>query len=153
MNKVVKEIAITAFLIVVLAVIVLNNLRARDGSKKSAKESKSDQQPVEVRLSSSTAATPGAEIVRLQKERAAILVWARDPFEYVETETDKGGYTDALSLRGVSIGKDRPCFAFINNEIVRVGDFIGGYQVVQIERDKVLVKKGNQAFYLTLSGE
>ena len=39
-----------------------------------------------------------------------------------------------LELKGISVGKDKAGFAFINNEIVKTGDKIGGYEVGEVEK-------------------
>jgi len=149
MSKAIREIVITAVLILVLAALLINNLKGRF-PKKPGKA----QAPVEVAkagLSPSSTTSVDKKITKTQKERAESLAWGRDPFQYIEEKAEKGYRTEALVLKGVSIGKDKPSFAFINNEIVKVGDAIGGYEVVQILKDKVLLRRGGEVFYLTLT--
>ena len=82
-----------------------------------------------------------------QKERAK-LTWGRNPFSTLTSnkEVKKG----SLILKGVSFGKVKSAYAFIDNEIVKTGDKIENYEVVKIDKDKVLLKKGGQEFYITL---
>jgi hypothetical protein len=87
-------------------------------------------------------------IRRLQRKRAN-LDWGKDPFSIDKT---KDIYTKGkLQLKGISVGKDKRGFAFINEEIVKVGDFIEGYKVLSIEKDRVLLEKDKIRFYLNLS--
>jgi hypothetical protein len=58
-----------------------------------------------------------------------------------------------LMLKGVSIGKGRKSYAFINDEIVSVGDIIYGYKVTEVEKNKVLLQRGPESFYLVLPEE
>ena len=44
-------------------------------------------------------------------------------------------------------------YALINNRIVKKGDKVGEYEVFEISKDRVLLKKGNQSFYLVFSEE
>jgi hypothetical protein len=151
LNKTVKEIIITVALIVVLAVIVINNLK-EGGKGKQVRKAREFRQAVEV-LSPSGGVSADKKTLNLQKQRAETLAWGRDPFVYVEAEAGRGYRTSALELKGVSLGENKIGYAFINNEILKVGDTIGGYEVLQIQKDKVLLRKGNQSFYLTLPEE
>jgi hypothetical protein len=85
-----------------------------------------------------------------QKKRAE-APWGRDPFS---SGTYKSGQANSeLKLQGISYRKDKVGFAFINNEIVKKGDSIGGYEVGEVLKDRVLLKKGTQSFYLTFPEE
>lgn len=83
-----------------------------------------------------------------QKKRAE-LPWGRDPFL---ASIEKEYQISDLSLKGISFGKDKRGFAFINNEIVTKGDKIEDYEVVEVEKDRILLKKGSQNFYLPFPG-
>ncbi|MFH1338953.1 MAG: hypothetical protein ABIH40_03835 [Candidatus Omnitrophota bacterium] len=151
MSKAVKEIVITAVMVIVLAVIVINNLKGAGKTKKATRAGRPKQL---AEVTPSPAAVPAdKKTLSLQRQRAENLVWGRDPFVYVEAETDRGYRTGAMELKGISLGKDKAGYAFINNEIVKAGDTVGGYDVLEIEKDKVLLKKGSQSFYLTLPEE
>ena len=72
------------------------------------------------------------------------MAWGRDPFS-----PSKAGLEyqrSDLELKGISVGKDKAGFAFINNEIVKTGDKIGGYEVGEVEKNRVLLKKAGRAF-------
>jgi hypothetical protein len=151
MSKTFKELAITSVLIIVLVVVVINNLKGRSRKRPKGRQESSGVSGV---LSPSSVNVPADKgIIRAQKERAESLVWGRDPFQYIETKTDRSYRTESLILKGISLGRDKPAFAFINSEIVKTGDIIGGYEVIRIQRDRVLLKKGSRVFYLTLPEE
>ncbi len=89
------------------------------------------------------------EAIAAQKKRAE-LPWGRDPFL---SEIEKKDQIAELKLQGISFGKDNVGFAFINNMIVKKGDKVGEYEVFEISKDRVLLKKDNQSFYLVFSEE
>ena len=91
-----------------------------------------------------------AEELSLQKEQAK-LNWGRDPFTAAKISKEFSGAN--LQLKGISFGKDKKGFAFINNEIVKKGDIMGGYEVLEVEKRKVLLRKAEQNFYLALPQE
>ncbi|MDD5347971.1 MAG: hypothetical protein PHT59_05095 [Candidatus Omnitrophica bacterium] len=86
-----------------------------------------------------------AAVLEAQKKNAE-RNWGKDPFA---ADPYKAGKASQLHLQGISFRADKVGYAFINNEIVRAGDSIVGYEVVEILKDKVLLKKGPQSFYLT----
>ena len=63
-------------------------------------------------------------------------------------EVDLGG----LNLRGIIYSEKDPV-AIINDEVVEKGDNIGEYLVLEIEKKKVILRKGNQEFILKLEEE
>lgn len=150
MSKQVKEIIVIAFLVVVLGLIVVVNLKKKPAKRPAAIPASSAEQVSKPTSVSPLTFVPADEKkLSAQRERAN-LPWARDPFM---VPTDKEYQRADLKLKGISFGADKKGFAFINNEILKVGDKVGDYQVLEIEKDKVLVGKGNQTFYLTLPQE
>lgn len=96
------------------------------------------------------AITADPSAISLQKERENVP-WGRDPFSASRISRE---YQRAdLELKGISFGADKSGFAFINNEIVKSGGKVGDYEVVAIEKDKILLKRGTQSFYLALPKE
>ena len=102
------------------------------------------------------AAPPGAEILdtvewpdrstqrRSQRDELVQLAWARDPFV-------RGASTDgasALSLAGILWDTQAP-LAMISGETVGIGAEIGGFRVMKIEPDRVLLSDGQQTVTLT----
>ncbi|MDD3296342.1 MAG: hypothetical protein PHU64_03170 [Candidatus Omnitrophica bacterium] len=92
-----------------------------------------------------------------QSSRYAFNDSARDPFEPL---VNKAGFilipkeidVTGLAVQGIIYSKDLP-LAIINGEVVKQGDYIGDYNVVQIEVKRVILKKGNESFTLTLEEE
>lgn len=54
-----------------------------------------------------------------------------------------------LRLKAITLGGDRP-YALINDQILQVGDEIGGKRVAKIESDNVTLEQGGRAFTLLL---
>lgn len=148
MTKEVKQMIFTGFLIAVLIFVMMSNM-------KTIKKKKPVLQPMAIETTPSfPVASPnkpvvpvGEDILNIQNERAKIP-WGRDPF-VIELEDEFG--IDQIKLLGISFGKDKPGYANINNEIVTQGDVVGGYEVSVIEKDRVLLKKDGQSFYLTFT--
>jgi hypothetical protein len=91
-----------------------------------------------------------SNVLETQKKHGE-LAWGRDPF--VSDVYKSGQASSDLKLKGISYRKDNVGFAFINNEIVKKGDNIAGYEVGEVLKDRVLLKKGAQSFYLTFPEE
>lgn len=49
-----------------------------------------------------------------------------------------------IVLEGISYSNDEHCYAIINGEILRVGDYILGNAVFKIEQDKVILMEDNK---------
>jgi type II secretory pathway component PulC len=74
--------------------------------------------------------------------------WGRDPFWVL---SDSTGTLSELELKGISFSGSKKGFAFINDQIVSIGDMIGGYEISRIEKDRVMLTRGTQTFFLTFS--
>ena len=149
------QLVVIAAGIVILLSIIAGNLK-----KKPAKKQPSDNKPVQEAMpkvssaagavSLPAAGAAGDEELSLQKERAK-LNWGRDPFAAAKISKESRGAN--LQLKGISFGKDKKGLAFINNEIVKKGDIMGDYEILEVEKHKVLLRKAEQTFYLTLPQE
>ena len=154
MSKNQIEIIITAGLAVIFVFAVSSSVKK---VKKKMKREKPVSVTKKIDKSSPSKGKGGSlsridqKIIDSQKKRV-LSDWGRDPF-YSPEKKEVVYKENVLSLKGISIGKDKEGFAFINDQIVTVGDIIGGYKVVEIEQDKVLLKKGGEKFYLTLPEE
>jgi hypothetical protein len=162
MDKKIMEIVATLALVAVLAVVLISNLGKKKPRpvKPPSPMQVSETAPAAVPYNApgSMGQTQAGEIPvlgeaksKLQKERAS-KPWGRDPFVRVKT-LEAGSRTSSLELKGISIGQDKKGFALINQEIVRVGDKIEGCEVLSIEKNRVLLQKGGQNFYLKLPEE
>lgn len=148
--------------VIAVGIVIFIALSAGSLKKKPAKGQAQESAPA----AQSLAASPGKTDSRsapflpassadesdlsLQKERMK-LDWGRDPFGSLRSAKD---YQRAsLELKGISLGKNKNGFAFINSEIVKIGDTIGEYEVTEIQRNRVMLRKGQQSFYLLLPRE
>jgi len=58
---------------------------------------------------------------------------------------DKEKKSSDLLVEGIIYDKFGRSFALVNGSVVAVGDFVGGYQVLKIEENKVIFIKGGEA--------
>ncbi len=143
-----KEIIITVILVIILLVAIIMNVKREKYPKKGKKPAVSLKTKEGKPPSKSVKAN--ADIIALQKKRAE-LAWGRDPFFFTKTKKIYKGRK--LLLKGISLGKDGRGYAFVNDEIVTVGDVVSGYKVMEIKKDKILLKKGSDTFYLGMPEE
>ena len=149
MDKKKREIIITLILVAILVVVVLSRLRKKPSLDRIAKLASSRTE----NPSSSLPAKPvkaNKDIIDSQIKRTK-LPWGRDPFSLANSKKVHKGRD--LSLKGVSLDENGKGYAFINDEIVTVGDTISGYKVIEVKRDKVLLRKGEGSFYLGMPEE
>jgi hypothetical protein len=148
--------------VIAVGIVIFIALSAGSLKKKPAKNQAQESSPAAQSLSASPgkidsrgdsflpAPSVDENDLALQKERMK-LEWGRDPFSRLRTAKD---YQRAsLELKGISLGKNKNGFAFINSEIVKKGDTIGEYEVTEIQRNRVMLRKGQQSFYLVLPRE
>ena len=76
------------------------------------------------------------------------LPWGRDPFM---ATSDSVGKLSEFELKGISFSRNKKGYALINDQITAVGDSIGEYEVALIEKDRVMLKRGAQTFFLTFA--
>jgi hypothetical protein len=82
----------------------------------------------------------------------------RDPFVSLVTEDGrlisfKEKKKDALELEGILYDPYGRASAIVNSQIVRIGDWIGEYQVYRIEKDRVIFLKEGKEFVVQLEKE
>ena len=155
MSKEKLEIGATIAGVVIFIIIIIGNFKPKSSAGKSVGPSAgaaAQQQPGAIlKAAANPRLVPSdQQELNLQKEHTE-LAWGRDPFSPSKTGLEY--QRSDLELKGISVGKDKAGFAFINNEIVKTGDKIGGYEVGEVEKNRVLLKKGGQSFYLPLPGE
>jgi len=154
MDKKKIELIITGVLIIIFIFVLANSFKRKrppPAKVKPLPPEETEEIPILPLPKKEVGYRPAShEALALQKERAK-LDWGVDPFYHpIKKELTSGL---RLVLKGVSIGKGRRNFAFINDEIVGEGEKILGYEVVEVERDKVLLRKGKEEFYLVLPEE
>ncbi len=154
MNKKTAEYIITAILVVVFVVLLINNLKPKRRRKtippKPAAVKVRPKISLSIKRRSISEREISSKMLSLQKKRAE-LDWGRDPFYPVSDREIHRAVN--LVLKGISIGKDKKGYAFINDSIVTVGDVIEGFRVIEITKKKVLLEKGSEKFYLVLPEE
>lgn len=152
MTKEQKQLIFIAVGLIIFGVVVLNSFREVQKKKSgriapaAAPEAVSPaQQPaVQVKF------TPADNKVLDSQRKRSDLAWGRDPFL---SDIEKGEQIKELKLKGISFGRDKRGYAFINEEIVSKGGKLGDYEVVDVEKERVLLKKGASSFYLTFPAE
>jgi ABC-type microcin C transport system permease subunit YejE len=82
----------------------------------------------------------------------------RDPFISLVTEdgrliTFKEKKKDELEVEGILYDPYGRASAIVNSQIVRIGDWIGEYQVYRIEKDRVIFLKEGKEFIVKLEKE
>lgn len=143
------EIVITGVLVVIFVFTVSINIK-RSREKMRKQENKKVVVEGENSRGDFSKETVIMERERFTSRRKQMsLEWGRDPFFLPQKVSYK---KSVFSLRGISIGRDK-AFAFINDQIVTTGDTIEGWKVVEIKKERVLLIRGKEKFYLTLPEE
>lgn len=92
------------------------------------------------------------EEIRAQIERLS-LDWGRDPFsasgEAIQTKNNKGKFLGNLFLRGISF-RAGVGVAIVNDFILREGNTVEGYTVVEILKRAVILEKDGKKYTLNL---
>jgi len=74
--------------------------------------------------------------------------WNEDPFAKLPITPPTSPQESQLQLRGI-LWDDRGGLAIINDDLVKVGDTIGGWRVVRITPSYVILKQGEIEIKLT----
>ncbi|MDD2703658.1 MAG: hypothetical protein PHC33_06635 [Candidatus Omnitrophica bacterium] len=145
-----KQLAIVGVLLVVMVMVFMNNMKPRKKKNIPVPPAPSAEADPPVSLPAAQAKTDSKKSETGQKKRADSLGWGRDPFlPYEAQKTEETGFI----LKGVSLGKGKKGYALINDEIVKSGDTFTGHEVVTVEKDKVLLRKSGQSFYIVFPDE
>lgn len=146
-----KQLIMVGVLLIVLIFAVMSSMKKKPANTAEFKAGPSAGIAPKLQAPAGPVAAPKPEEKKLnaQLERAK-GAWSRDPFV---APSEKEYQMGTLQLKGISFDKTKGGFAFINNDIVKKGDTIGEYEVVDIEKNRVLLKKGNQSFYLAFPGQ
>lgn len=153
MEKQQLEITATVIGAVILAALLAGNFKKKPPKKALLPAAPAAAGITAAPKSALPAALPRAadqHILSLQKERSQ-LAWGRDPFS--SSKSAKEYQMADLQLKGISFGSDKKGLAFINNEIVKSGDKVGDYEIIEVQKDRVLLRRGGQSFYLALPQE
>jgi len=142
MTKEQKQLIIVGILVIILVAVGYSGFSSRGkGGRKVAPKA-----AAEPPAAAAPAAVNLPDEGKLLAQRAGNNgQWGRDPFGAPGDSQDER--IDTLTLQGITLGNGTG-FAFINNLIVRKGDRLGNYQVADVFKDKVLLQRGDQKFYL-----
>jgi len=155
MTKEQKQIAVTGVLLIVLVLVWSFSGKKKPVSAPVVPVAGGQAKTAAVQKPAEGASAPlpdkqaEGKMLSNQQERLK-LSWGRDPFLEMADKEIEG---PNLKLQGISVGKNKKGYALINDEIVREGQKYQEYDVVKIEKDKVLIKKGDQPFYLLFPAE
>lgn len=142
MKKKKMELVIASAAGLVFVILLLNNL------PKMIKKSPPKPTPVAFAPVAETAAPADKTDTTEKKD----LTWGRDPFglpKPQKTGEEQKTPSAALHLGGIIWDEKKPC-AIINDEILARGDTIGGFKVVEISRNKVVLDNGTEKLTLEL---
>jgi len=154
MDKQKQQLAVLGVLVLVLVVFLVNTFMPKKRSAPARASAASvSENPIlnlpPAQMSSAPKAEAGAkaspEDIKAQQDKAN-MEWGMDPFFHT---IDKDVYQgSSLALKGISIGKGRRRYATINDQIVTIGDSLFGYRVEEIDKTRVLLKRGAESYYL-----
>ena len=122
-SKIILGLVVLVFIVMGLAAIL------RPRSRESSAPAKTAVQ----------AAMPVAEVSR-QRKASSFSGWGRDPFTMGTSAVELSG---GLVLSGIIWDAKKP-YCIINDKVVKTGDEISGYKVVEIRKDSVSVRAGDQ---------
>ncbi len=150
MTKEVKQLIIVGVLAVFLIFALLNSFKKKPSKKIAPAVRPPAESAIDIKaLSPGLGISTDNKAFTLQKQRMG-LDWGRDPFNMA---VDKGFQFADLKLKGISFGGNKQGYAFVNDEIVKQGDRVGDYEIVEVQKDKVLLRKAGQSFYLAFPQE
>jgi hypothetical protein len=92
--------------------------------------------------------------VALLAVRADTLAWGDDPFARRRGGSRRSGTTiteSKFNLTAVS-SQAGNMMAILNGAVVRVGDELSGWEIAEIEPDKVLLTRGERSRCITMKG-
>ncbi|HOY10819.1 MAG TPA: hypothetical protein PLB05_12210 [Candidatus Omnitrophota bacterium] len=154
MNKKDKiQIAVTGVLAVILAVILALGMGKNGRNNKKRKPAA--RAGTTAAAAKSPAASPAVKLspFRQLQAEAQSMPLVRDPFTLkpIEKEGDDAAQEVKFYLIGIAwdSGPGQPK-AIINNKIVQVGSQLGGFTVIEILEDKVILSDGVEKLELSL---
>ena len=130
------ELTVTGIGVIILIFLVTSHMSKSGGSKGVSKN--------EAYHTSESAMTIVSEPESWDKLR-----WGRDPFLPDTSNTKEQGMED-LALNGIMPDKQNP-YAIINNEVVKLGDKVGGMTVIEINENNVVLDENGQRHTLELN--
>lgn len=136
-------------LVMLLVLAVLSLLHGMNASKK---EKRLSQPPAAAEeLSDQKNILPASKSVEIERRaaRTQFTSWKRNPF--VPTGI-QGGSSVNLELGGIMWSGENPT-AIVGDAIVKKGDKLGMYEVIEIKQDRVILSDGTKDVVLRLKEE
>lgn len=131
-NKKKIELAITGMGIIALVFLLISYLPKSKDNK----------------LASASRVTD-VSFTSLQPEDSSSELWGRDPFSLDAPDIKEQGM-EGLVLSGTVADKDNS-YAIINNDVVKLGDEVGGMTIVEINEKNVVLDENGQRHILELN--
>ncbi len=108
-----------------------------------------DNNKLAVRMLLSAFVMPGG--TQRPDEKARIIRRYYDPFYTVNAKSEGSQLEGVAGLKYTGYWIGKKVQAIINDEVLKVGDSIKGYKVLQIGKDKVVVEKSGKKYELPLA--
>ncbi|PIP68653.1 MAG: hypothetical protein CO035_05090 [Candidatus Omnitrophica bacterium CG_4_9_14_0_2_um_filter_42_8] len=132
------ELAVTGISVVILIFLVTSHM-SKPGSGKGVSKN-------EAYHTSESAMTIVSEPESWDKLR-----WGRDPFLLdASTNSIQEQDVEDLALNGIMSDKQNP-YAIINNDVVKLGDKVGGMTVIEINENNVVLDENGERHTLELN--
>lgn len=136
-KKVVILIVLSIFAVISLVYGIVASPKARVKNVQAGAQKNLQQVPASEDLSS----------LRRRAKRSKFTSWKRNPFTLQKAPSTA---FNGLVLGGIMFDKEKP-LALINNDVVKIGDNIGGNIIVDIKQDRVILNNGTSNFELKIS--
>ena len=98
------------------------------------------------------------EKIHIESMEHMNLTWKNDPFNYPEKESagmrnifgDIGFGGPSLKLHGIVWDKNDVPTILINNQVLKLGDFVDGFKIINVGVDFVILRNNKERIQLTL---
>ncbi|MBU1147881.1 MAG: hypothetical protein KKD11_05950 [Candidatus Omnitrophica bacterium] len=134
------ELTITGIGVIFLIFLVLGNVQKIQAKKRSMAKSGAA-------ITSSMSAPISFEAPEIE-ESTIKEGWGRDPFSLGANTPEDIGF-EGLAVNGIMWDEDNP-LAIINDDVVKVGDMLGGLKVVEITKTSVVMEQNGERHTLNL---
>ena len=141
-----KQLLILGVLGVVMVAVYARAFRRAPPQPASGRVDVAVEPPVSPVQETTLAVIQPSEQREVQRQRALLLAWRRDPFTRGAAMEEMSG----LTLSGILWDPNQP-IAIINGQMVHVGEEHDGYRIVEIVEDHVSITDGTQIFQLQIA--
>lgn len=142
MKKEKLELIITAILIILFIILFMSLFFKKKHAPSPVAAVKQEVPKTEISIQQ-----PGK-----QAEENEAQVWGRDPFTLTAEKTIQVKSATLPILTGIIWDEQHP-MAVIGDEVVGIGGKVSDYEVKKIEKERVILQKGEETFTLELYNE